>query len=309
MSAAEKSAAANLVPLKLRLPATSANLGPGFDTAGLAMSLYLEIEATAAEKFSINASGRDADLCGKLEDNLVLDTYRDVLGRHQHAMVPIAITMQNQIPLGMGCGSSAAGILAGVAMAAHFGQMGWSREQILDEACRVEGHPDNVAACWLGGMTVAAMNEEKCAAVSIAPPGNWSLLLVLPDSPLATKKARALLPEYYSRADAVFNMQRVALLTAAFASGHGDLLTVAMQDRMHQPYRAAVCPLLNALAPLAGKNGILGLSLSGAGPSVLLVVDSKAARGPLLEAVRSAATVEAVEILHCEPERYPAQMI
>jgi homoserine kinase len=111
-------------------------------------------------------------------------------------------------------------------------------------------------------------------ALSITPPVDWPLLVVMPDASLSTKKARALLPESYSKADAIANVQRVSMLTAAFAQGRGDLLARAMDDRMHQPYRAAACPLLPRLLPLAGKHGVLGVALSGAGPSVLLVLES-----------------------------------
>jgi homoserine kinase len=295
-------------PLKLRLPASSANLGPGFDAAALAMSLYLEIDAAVAAEFSIDASGRNAEQCRKLDDNLILDTYRDVLGRYGRAVTPLAITMRNGIPLGMGCGSSAAGILAGVALAAHFGGLQWGHAQILDEACRIEGHPDNVAACWLGGMTVSTMVDGKCVAASVTPPEDWGLVLVLPNAPLSTKKARALLPEQYSRADTVFNVQRMALLTAAFAQGRGDLLALAMQDRMHQPYRAPLCSLLGALEPLAGSDGILGVALSGAGPSVLLVVEKSCDSDVILNAVKGAIGNESAEIVQCVPERYAAMM-
>jgi len=299
--------ASDVGSLKLKLPATSANLGPGFDAAGLAISLYLEIDVLVATEFSIDASGRDAALCARLKNNLILDTYRDVLARHGQPVTPLAITMRNGIPLGMGCGSSAAGILAGIALAAHFGRLNWGREEILDEACRIEGHPDNVAPCWLGGMVVSAMQEGKCAAVSIAPPSGWGLILVLPDEPLSTKKARALLPEQYSRADAVFNVQRVALLTAAFAAGRGDLLAMAMQDKIHQPYRTAVCPLLDALTPLAGKHGILGVALSGAGPSVLMVVDLAADKGQIVDIIQQKSP-QNIEIVQCLTEANPAQV-
>ncbi len=117
------------------------------------MALYLTIEATAGEVFHIEASGRDAALCGSLENNLILDTYAEVLRGAGREVRPLHLKLENEIPLGMGCGSSAAALLAGVLLANHFGELGWTGQQILEEACRREGHPDNVAACWLGGMT------------------------------------------------------------------------------------------------------------------------------------------------------------
>ncbi len=261
----------------IQLPATSANLGPGFDAAAVALDFSLEISACEAEKFSIAATGRNADECARLENNLILTVYSETLKREGRAAKPLAIKMKNGIPLGMGCGSSAAGRLAAIALANHFGELGWTSERILEEACELEGHPDNAAACWLGGFVVAAMESKSVRWAKVEPPSKWSALVVMPDAQLATSKARAVLPGNYSRADAVTNIQSAALLSLAFAQGRGELLPRAMLDRIHQPYRAEMCPLLPALLPLAGKDGVLGAALSGAGPSVLLIVEKAAA--------------------------------
>ncbi|MGA8940042.1 MAG: homoserine kinase [Acidobacteriaceae bacterium] len=259
--------------MRISLPATSANLGPGFDAAGLALSMHLTIEAHAAPGFQIQATGRDAALCSALEHNLILDTYREVLDRAGAAVLPLHLKLHNEIPLGMGCGSSAAALLAGVALADHFGGLHGTDTAIVAEASRIEGHPDNVAACWYGGFTVSAAVGEAVEAATFgdfAATGGWELLLAVQPTSLATKKARALLPDSYSKADAIFNVQRTALLVAAFAQGRPDLLATAMQDRMHQPYRAEACPLLKTLLPLMQEPEIAGVALSGAGPSVLL---------------------------------------
>jgi homoserine kinase len=274
--------------LRLRLPATSANLGAAFDTAAVALGFHLVVEADQAEVFSIAATGRNADLCSQINNNLILDTYRRVLEQEGREPVPLAIRMENQIPLGMGCGSSAAGRLAAIALAAHFGGLGWTSEQILAEACAQEGHPDNAAACWLGGMVVAACEGKRLHVARVQPSANWLAMVVLPTAPLATSKARAVLPERYSRADAVANIQAASLLGLAFAQGRGDLLRPAMQDRIHQPYRADLCPLLPRLLPLAGKRGILGVSLSGAGPSVLLILSGEETEADTKVTVREA---------------------
>jgi homoserine kinase len=198
----------------------------------------------------------------------------------------------------MGCGSSAAALLAGVFLADHFGHLNWTSQQILEEACRREGHPDNVAACMCGGMTVSAMSSLSYVKTATYRENiNWNLLLALPSASLSTRKARALLPETYSRADAVTNIQATALLVSAFAQGRGDLLATAMQDRIHQPYRMEACPLLPHLLPLSGTPGILGVALSGAGPSVLLITDSSAAVLELSTRVRDAAPNAALEIV------------
>ncbi|MBT9330281.1 homoserine kinase [Paracidobacterium acidisoli] len=286
---------------RIKLPATSANLGPGFDTLALALRLYLEVEAEAAASFSIEASGRNQDICGALEGNLLLETYSKTLTAAGRPVTPLRLRVHNEIPLGMGCGSSAAVRLAGVSLAAHFGGLGWDGARILTEASRLEGHPDNAAACWLGGFTASGMDESGVQAVSFAAPAEWRALVVMPQKPLATTASRAVLPERYSRADVVVNLQSVALLTAAFAARRADLLVHAMRDRIHQPYRAEVCPLLPALLPLAGQGGIPGVALSGAGPAVLALLASEEDIAGACERIREALPRgETVEILACE---------
>jgi homoserine kinase len=274
--------------IKLRLPATSANLGSGFDAAAVALDFYLEIDAEAASEFLIAATGHDAERCGRIEDNLILEIYKGLLKQHDRPIVPLAMRMVNGIPLGMGCGSSASGRLAGIVLANHFGQLGWSSDQILEEACALEGHPDNAAACWLGGFVATASEGRKVHVARVTPPAAWRAIVVLPAEPLATSSARAMLPESYDRDDVVANLQAAALLGLAFAQSRGDLLRVAMIDRIHQPYRAAICPLLPRLLPLAGSHGILGAALSGAGPAVLVIVESEVSLGRASAAIRAA---------------------
>jgi homoserine kinase len=261
--------------VRLRLPATSANLGPGFDAAAVALDFYLEIEAEPAAEFSIAASGRNVERCSAIEDNLILGIYERLLRENGKPVIPLAIRMANGIPLGMGCGSSAAGRLAGIALAVHFGQLDWSAERYLEEAAALEGHPDNAAACWFGGFVVAACEGRTVHVAHVVPPDKWRAIVVLPAEPLATSTARAMLPLNYSSADVVANIQSVAMLGLAFAQGRADLLPIAMRDRIHQPYRAEVCQLLPRLLPLTGKHGILGAALSGAGPAMLVIVDSE----------------------------------
>ena len=265
----------NTKSFRLRLPATSANLGAGFDAAAVALNFFLDVEAELAPDFSIVATGRDSDRCSKIEDNLVLGIYSRLLRENGRQVIPLAIRMVNDIPLGMGCGSSAAGRLASIAMANHFGKLGWSQDHILEEACLLEGHPDNAAACWLGGFVVAANEDRSVHLARIVPPADWRAIIVLPPESLATSKARAVLPASYSRDDVVSNIQAVSLLGLAFAQGRGDLLRIAMKDRVHQPYRESICPLLPRLLPLAGHHGILGAALSGAGPALLVIVGSE----------------------------------
>jgi homoserine kinase len=272
--------------LHLALPATSANLGPAFDAAALAMDIYIIIDARPAPIFSITAAGRDQEVCQALENHLILATYSEVLQSQGAAAVPLSLRISNDIPIGKGCGSSAAARLAGIALANHFGRLRWSDTQIIGEAARLERHPDNASACWMGGLTVARMSENAEAQVAcIRPKGKWPLLLAIPEHALSTEEARRALPAQYSRADAVANIQNSMLLLAAFVQGRHDLLPVALQDRIHQPYRAPLCPLLPCLQELTGKKGVLGSALSGAGPSVIIFLDPRSSARKTSESI------------------------
>ncbi len=274
--------------LQLALPATSANLGPAFDAAAVALKLYLRVRATPAAEFSIVAHGRDAQLCAQIENHLILNTYREVLQSECKEITPLALRITNEIPIGKGCGSSAAARLAGIALAVHYGGLNWSDDRIIGEASRREHHPDNAAACWVGGLAVARMAcENQAQVVRVKPKGKWPLMVAIPGEPLSTEEARRVLPAKYSRADAVANVQNSMLLLAAFIEARHDLLATALNDRFHQPYRASLCPLLPALTKLVGSRGILGVALSGAGPSVLIFLDPKVSPSKVRQAIRS----------------------
>jgi homoserine kinase len=293
--------------IQLRLPATSANLGPGFDAVGVALSIALTIEAKAlrpadgaeqsSPELTIAATGRDAERCARTRNNLIFETYREVMQGQGRELLSLDLRIHNEIPLGVGCGSSAAARLGGVMLANHFGGLGWGQRDCIEEATRREGHPDNVSACALGHVTVSVVADGRVTSATCGQGLGWKLLLALPTVSLATEKARAMLPNEYSRADAVANVQRTALLVAAFALGQGDLLQVAMMDRLHQPYRMEACPLLVRLLPLAGELGVLGVALSGAGPGVLLVVEADAAVAEIAARIRQAAGDPELEIL------------
>src|SRR5271169_1546089 len=178
---------------RMFLPATSANLGPAFDAAALAFDFGLRVEAIPAAEFTLDAHGRNVDQCGKMPGNLIVDTYTRLLEREGKRVIPLAIRLDNDIPLGMGCGSSAAAVLASVAMAASFGGLDWDGERIVSEASACEGHPDNVAACWHGGVVLArtgsSVRSEGVPKISVLPipvAVDWPLLIAIPETPLAT---------------------------------------------------------------------------------------------------------------------------
>jgi len=254
----------------LRVPASSANLGPGFDALGLALALYLECRFRPAEELRIRVEGRDAAQIPTGPDNLIWQTALAVARDVRETIPAIELEINNQIPVGKGLGSSAAALTAGVVIADRLLGLNWKPLRILDEAARIEGHPDNVAACVLGSIVAAAMDAGGATrAVRLPLPARFGLAVVVPDFELPTTKARAVLPERYLRQDAVFNVQRAALLVAALATGSAAAFPAAVEDRLHQPYRAPLVPGLEEILKLRAP-GLLGCTLSGAGPSILV---------------------------------------
>ena len=258
--------------VRVRVPATSANLGPGFDALGLALALYNEVTIEEADRVSVAVEGEGS---GRLDAGV-----KNVVARGAALAFEIAgrafpgarLHCVNRIPLSRGLGSSAAawvgGLLAGNAL------MGepLDRDGLLAAATRAEGHPDNVAAALLGGLTVSCVDGARVTAVSLPVPREIEWVVLLPETESSTREARAVLPESVPRADAIFNVQRVSLLLAALGAGRVDLLELAMQDRLHQPYRLRLFPWMDAVAAAGRGAGALGCALSGAGPSMLAAV-------------------------------------
>lgn len=254
----------------LRVPASSANLGPGFDSLGMALGVYLGCRFRPSDSLAIRAFGRDAELIPAGPDNLIWQTALAVARDVGGDLPPIELEICNDIPVGKGLGSSAAALTAGVVIADRLLGLHWKPLRILDEAARIEGHPDNVAACVLGGVVASAIDSGGVArTVRLDMPGHFGVAVVVPDFILPTSEARAVLPDSYSRADAVFNMQRASLLIAAIATGSIHAFPAALEDRLHQPYRV---PLVAGLAEIVKLRapGLLGCVLSGAGPSILV---------------------------------------
>lgn len=255
---------------KVRVPASSANLGPGFDTLGLALGIYLECRFRTCEELRIHARGRDASLIAPGENNLIWQTALKVADDTQATLPLIDLEIANDIPIGKGLGSSAAALTAGVVIANQLLDLGWKPPRILDEAARIEGHPDNVAACVLGSIVASAIDSGGVArAVRLELPERYNIGIVVPDYVLLTEEARRVLPASYGRRDAVFNIQRASLLVAALATGSTSAFPTAFEDRIHQPYRAPLIPGLDEILRLRAP-GLLGCTLSGAGPSVLV---------------------------------------
>lgn len=259
---------------RLRVPASSANLGPGFDAIGLAIGVYLDCRFRRAPELHISVGGRDASEISTAADNLIWQTAQKVAQDLRETLPPIHLSIENGIPLGKGLGSSAAALTAGVIIADKLLSLNWKPGRILDEAARLEGHPDNVAACVLGSIVISAIDAGGSArAVRLDWPDRYQVAVVTPDFSLPTSKARAILPSGYSRQDVIFNVQRASLLVAALATGSTSAFPTALEDRLHQPYRCALVPGLDEILRLRAP-GLLGCTLSGAGPSVLVFYET-----------------------------------
>ncbi len=255
------------------MPASSANLGPGFDVLGLALALHNEVVLEPHRGVSVSVEGEGADHLERDEENVVVRGVRAVFERLGRPFPGIKIACINRIPTARGLGSSAAAWVAGIAGANALLAGPLDRDTLLQLAADGEGHPDNVAAALLGGLTVACRSGGRVLAVSlpVSPRIRWVVLI--PEVRASTAEGRAILPETVSRADAVFNLQRVGLLLAALRDGRADLLAVAMEDRLHQPYRRRLFPWMERVTAAARSAGAAGCVLSGAGPSLLAAVD------------------------------------
>ena len=256
--------------MRVSVPATSANVGPGFDVLGVALALHNEADLAEADDFQVELSGEGADGLPRDERNLVVRGARLVYERAGRPFRGLHLRQTNRIPPRRGLGSSASAWLAGMLGANALLGEPLSRDAVMDMAVEQEGHPDNVAAALHGGLTVACWDRETHAVVPLPVPAALGFALLVPELEASTAAARATLPPHYPRADAVFNIGRVALLLAALSRERLDLLEPAMRDRLHQPYRAhALFPWLERLFQAAREAGALGVALSGAGPSVL----------------------------------------
>ena len=254
------------------VPATSANLGCAFDCAALAVQLYLRVSASASDAgFEVDYRGANPEQVSIGENNLIVKAMQRCAAQFGAKLTGARLDVDNQIPLGVGLGSSAAAIVAGIALGASVCGTKIDAETALQLANEIEGHPDNVAAAVYGGMVVATTSEESSRVLVAKTEVSQELdfVVVTPDVPLPTEKARAVLPKEYSRKDVVGNLQRTALLTAAFFSGKG-LSPELFRDRLHQPYRS---PLVPGIAQCLSyrHDGLAGIFLSGAGSSVMAI--------------------------------------
>ncbi len=256
--------------VRVQVPASSANLGPGFDCLGLALGLYNRLAAREADRLCIEIDG-DTPFVPRDGSNLVVVAMKRAYAEAGRPFPNLHLHQSDDIPLSRGLGSSAAAIVAGLAAANALLGNPFDQPKLLRMATAIEGHPDNVAACLYGGLTAAVAQDGDVLCVRALPSPRYAFAALLPDYDLPTRKARAVLPARYSKADAVFNVGHAVLMYAALEQGRDDVLRRACEDRLHQNYRKALIPGWDDVLSLAWRVGALSVFLSGAGPTILAV--------------------------------------
>ncbi len=269
--------------LTLRVPATSANLGSGFDSLGMALSLHNVFTVTAVlppGEYKIDARGEGSAELSRPENNLIVTASKTACERWGVAAPGFALECENVIPLCRGLGSSSTAVVAGVIIADALTGRAAGADELLRTMTAIEGHPDNVAPCFLGGMTVNCWDGETLRTVPLPPlPPEIRCVAAVPDVRVKTADARAALPKEIPFGDAVFNVSRAALLAAAWATGAWDQLKCAMTDRLHQPYRGKLFPGGETVVPAAAAlPECVGSAISGSGPTILALVRGDTAR-------------------------------
>ncbi|MDK2820280.1 MAG: homoserine kinase [Clostridia bacterium] len=259
----------------VRVPATTANLGPGFDTLGMALELYDEIRIEEADFPQIEVTGEGEGAIPRGPENIAYKAAQAVYERVGKTGVAFRLKMHNNIPVARGLGSSAAAIVGGLVGANLLLGNPLDQEEMVSLATKLEGHPDNVAPAILGGLVVSANEGGRVYYERLNPPEGLVAVVAIPKFTLSTRMSRSVLPEKVSFSDAVFNVSRVALLLASIENNNLELMGKMMDDKLHQPYRI---PLVKGMAEVfdaAREAGALAVALSGSGPTVIAFCKDK----------------------------------
>ncbi|MGB9866673.1 MAG: aspartate kinase [Bacillota bacterium] len=260
--------------VKVRVPATTANLGPGFDALGMALALYNYVEAEEVPSgIRVEVRGEGSGRLPEAPDNLVVRAMFRLFDKVGYAPSGLCVRLENHIPIARGLGSSAAAIVGGLVSANYLAGSPLNQQQLLDLAAEMEGHPDNVSAALLGGFVISTREGQSVRYMRLEPPFGIETIVVIPQRELKTQDARRVLPKAVSLEDAVFNISRACALVGSLMTGEYEALDWATEDRLHQQYRDALAPELRALLKEARAAGARGAVLSGAGPSVLVFAD------------------------------------
>lgn len=260
--------------ITVNVPATTANLGPGFDCLGLALDWWNTISVTPARRFEVTLRGDSFGLPAD-ESNMVVEHIR-IFFEHIGAPMPtLRVSMMNRIPIGKGFGSSAAALVGGLLVGNALAGTPLTAQELLELANELEGHPDNVSAAIFGGFTISAFEGARVVCATIEPCAEWRAVVYVPDHALSTKTARQVLPSQISRSDAIFNIGRAALLAYAFTTQRAGFMKIGTQDRLHQPYRVPLVKGMPEMLDAACAAGANGAALSGAGPSLIAFATSQ----------------------------------
>ncbi|HIS68117.1 MAG TPA: homoserine kinase [Candidatus Gallacutalibacter stercoravium] len=262
--------------IRIQIPATSANLGSGFDSLGIALTMYNQVWMEEAD--SIEISSRDDVPVPQDENNLIFWSAQFLYERCGKKLSGLHIEQQNDIPMARGLGSSSACIVAGLLGANRLLGNPLSRQELVNLATEIEGHPDNTTPALCGGLVTSAIEGKRVYSVSVPVSEKIRFAVMIPPFELKTEIARGALPESYTRQDAVYNLSRSALMTASLFSGSLENLRVAVQDKLHQPYRMKFIPGVDTVFRISRELGAYGTYISGAGPSIVSIVDDIGAK-------------------------------
>ena len=265
--------------VKVRAPATTANLGPGYDCLGMALDLWNCLTVTAEPDQAITSVQVQGEGEGELSADTENLTYRAMAFLYDEAdqeIPPLALQCHNIIPLSRGLGSSAAAISAGLVAANALLDNPFTANDLMEMAATIEGHPDNVVAAVYGGLRLVVMDDDQLYTAPIAIPDDLQAVLFIPERRIATVDARSVLPVEISVADAVYNISRAALLVAGMQSNQPEYLSIATQDRLHQPYRQSIFPPMKVILDAARNAGAYGVFLSGSGSTILALARERA---------------------------------
>lgn len=289
------------------VPATSANLGPGFDSFGLALDLHNRFEAELADEWSVEIQGEGAGRLSVGADNRVAAAMAAAFEQAGKPELRARVSCLNVVPTGSGLGSSSSAIVGGLLLGERLVGADFGDEVRLELAARIEGHPDNVAAALFGGFTVCWAEEGRTRSARFEPARGLAAVVVPATTELATSTARGMLPDAVPHEDAAFNVAHAGLLAASIATGRPELLGAALADRLHEPYRAAAVADLQEVHEILRDAGAAGVALSGAGPTVIGLVagDTDEAAHALAERVAE----RAADRIRALGTRRPAQAL
>ena len=260
--------------LTVKVPSTTANMGPGFDCLGMALDIWNHVDVEVGST-GIEVSGEGSDTLPGDESNLVYQGFRAAVDEAEHSIPEVRLVCRNEIPLGRGLGSSSAALIAGLVAGNEVCGRTLDQTTLLGLAAGIEGHPDNVAPALLGGCQIGVWHEGRLVTSSVPVPDGLSAVIFIPEAEMLTESARGLLEPRVDREDAVYNIGRAAMLVRALSTGDLSTLAIATEDRLHQPARQSIFPAMKNIFRAAMSAGALGVFLSGAGSSVLALAQDK----------------------------------